>query len=269
MSNFKIKAKRLLIRLYTIFGLFGFDPIVFVKTLGGLWFYFHDFYEIKKQKGHDSKFTFGPIYPILGERFSKSGSMSGHYFHQDLFVARKIFINNPTRHLDIGSSQESFVAHVAVFRKIEIFDIREQTSKVKNILFRKVDLMQLPKDMINACDSISSLHAIEHFGLGRYSDPIDYNGYLKAIANITKILQIGGKFYFSVPIGNQRIEFNAHRVFSVQFLLDLFNDDFTLNSFSFVDDKGDFFENAELTQIKILSNYGCHFGCGIFELTKK
>ena len=255
-------------RIYAFLRLFGFDPMIFIKSFCGLRFYFRDFYVIKKQKGRDSKFYFGRNYSILGERFSESGTMSGHYFHQDLFVASKIFMNNPTRHLDIGSRIDGFVAHVAVFRKIEIIDIREQTSKVNNIVFRKADLMQLPSDMIDAYVSISSLHAIEHFGLGRYGDPVDYDGYLKAITNITKILKTAGKFYFSVPIGKQRIEFNAHRIFSVKYLLELFNDDFILNSFSFVDDKGDFFENVELTQIEIDRNYGCHYGCGIFELTK-
>jgi hypothetical protein len=38
--------------------------------------------------------------------------------------------------------------------------------------------MKLHEDMINCCDSISSLHAIEHFGLGRYGDTIDVNGHL-------------------------------------------------------------------------------------------
>jgi SAM-dependent methyltransferase len=266
----KKSIKRILSRIYEFFTYLGFDPRVLIRTLSGLRFYLHDYSEIKKQKGADTKFYFGHSYPILGQRFSESGTLSGDYFHQDLFVARRILLNNPKRHLDVGSRTDGFVAHVAVFREIEIVDIREQPGKVNNILFKRANLMQLPEDMINAYDSISSLHAIEHFGLGRYGDPIDYYGYLKAIHNITKILQTGGKFYFSVPIGNQRIEFNAHRVFSVQYLLDLFRNDFKLDSFSFVDDKGDFFENVELDQTGIDRNFGCNSGgCGIFELTKK
>ena len=261
--------KRTLIQLLTLFRSFGFDIVVFLTALRGIPFYLRDYFTLKKQKGSDTTFRFGQNYPILGDRFSEAGTMSGPYFHQDLFVARKIFVNNPKRHIDIGSRTDGFVAHVAVFRKIEIIDIREQTNKVTNIEFRKADLMQLPDDLMNACDSISSLHAIEHFGLGRYGDPVDYYGYSKAINNITRILQAGGTFYFSVPIGPQRIEFNAHRVFSVRYLFDLFKDNFILNSFSFVDDKGVFFENAQLTQIEIERNYGCHYGCGIFELIKK
>jgi hypothetical protein len=263
------KVRLLISRIQIILKNIRFELSVLFNSLSDLWFYNHDYAKIKKQKGLDSKFSFGDSYPILNDRFANSGIMSGHYFYQDLFVAKKIFLNNPKRHIDIGSRTDGFVAHVSVFRKIEIIDIREQPNKVSNILFRKADLMKLPDDLINACDSISSLHAIEHFGLGRYGDPIDYYGYLKAIVNITKILQTGGIFYFSVPIGEQRIEFNAHRVFSVSYLLDLFNENFTIESFSYVNDRGDFFENVELNQKEIDRNYGCNYGCGIFELIKK
>jgi SAM-dependent methyltransferase len=247
---------------------FGFDPFVCINAFRGLPFYFRDRLKLGKQKGHDKNFHFGRIFPILNERFTESGTMSGHYFHQDLYIAGRIYKNNPKRHIDIGSRTDGFVAHVAVFREIEILDIRDQKSTIKNIHFRKADLMQLPQDMLNYCDSLSALHSFEHFGLGRYGDPVDYNGHVKAIENVHKILQAGGKFYFAVPMGEQRIEFNAHRVFSVQYLLDLFKDKFSLDSFSYVDDKGDFHENVELTKAETERNFGCYFGCGIFELTK-
>ena len=231
-------------------------------------FYDDNFKELIKQKGSDISFPFGKKYPILNERFESSGILSGHYFHQDLLVARKIFENNPGNHLDIGSRTDGFVAHIAVFRKIEVMDIRELDSKVKNIEFTKADLMQLPDNMLNKYDSISTLHVIEHFGLGRYGDPIDYFGHIKAINNITKMLKTGEKLYFSTPIGPQRIEFNAHRVFSIEYLLNMFKDSYTVDSFSFVDDKGDLFENVELEKNKVVSNFDCQYGCGIFEFTK-
>ena len=188
---------------------------------------------------------------------------------QDLYVARLINIANPKKHLDIGSRTDGFVAHVASFREIELIDIRKIKSNVKNIVFRQVNLMQLPTDLVDYCDSISSLHAIEHFGLGRYGDPIDYFGYLKAINNISKILKSRGIFYFSVPIGTQRIEFNAHRVFSVEYLISILSKDFEISSFSYVDDKGDFFEDVGFANENLKSNFGCHYGCGIFTLMKK
>jgi SAM-dependent methyltransferase len=88
------------------------------------------------------------------------------------------------------------------------------------------------------------------------------------LKSIFKILKSGGRFYFSTPIGPQRIEFNAHRVFSLHYLLELFKDDYELMSFSYVDDAGDLHENQTLTDQHIKSNFNCHYGCGIFELKK-
>lgn len=129
--------------------------------------------------------------------------------------------------------------------------------------------MELPSDLIDYYDSISSLHAIEHFGLGRYGDPIDYFGHLRAISNIALMLKSGGRFYFSVPIGPQRIEFNAHRVFSIDYLIKILSQYFEITSFSYVDDRGDFFENVALENDNYKNNFGCKYGCGIFILIKK
>jgi hypothetical protein len=228
-----------------------------------------DLAELQRQRNGDRTFPLGKAMPILTDREDQGGVMSGHYFHQDLYVARKIHEANPVRHLDIGSRIDGFVAHVASFRSIEIIDIRPVSSTVKNIHFRQADLMQLPRDLIDSAESLSSLHVIEHFGLGRYGDPIDYWGFLKAINNIALILRAGGLFYFSVPIGSQRIEFNAHRVFAVNYLLEILNGTFEVQSFSYVDDAGNFHEQVELTQEGVATNFGCQFGCGIFILKKK
>lgn len=251
-----------------ILKLFGINTL-YLKSKLGLDSFYIDLEKLKKQKGSDTTFQFGEIHPVLSERYNDAGTMSGQYFHQDLYVAHRIFVNNPNRHVDIGSRIDGFVAHVAVFRPIEVLDIRKQNSKVKNISFKQADLMQLPSDMIDYSDSISSLHAIEHFGLGRYADPIDYWGHIKGIQNITEILKKGGRFYFSVPIGSQRIEFNAHRIFSIKYLLDILKDSFEVAGFSYVDDNGDFYENITLSEKSIDSNFNCNQGCGIFELIKK
>jgi SAM-dependent methyltransferase len=247
----------------------GFDARKFLFSfISPSWFY-RDLKKFKNQKGNDTTFKISNHYPIINDRKQQAGVMNGHYFHQDLYVARKIFESNPVKHLDIGSRTDGFVSHVASFRKIEIIDIRDIKSTVKNIHFRKADLMQLPEDLVDSFDSISSLHAIEHFGLGRYSDTIDYWGYLKAIENITRLLKHRGLFYFSVPIGPQRIEFNAHRVFSIDYLLSIFSKEYDLFSFSYINDIGDFYEDVKLIDQHVKNNYGCTYGCGIFILSKK
>lgn len=256
-------------KVYGTLGIIGVNIPKMICFFSNISQYKADKRELTKQAGKNNLFPYGSNKIILEDRFDESGAASGHYFHQDLVVAKKIYNNNPARHVDIGSRTDGFVAHVAIFREIEVFDIREQKSVVENIVFKKADLMQLPEDMHDYCDSISALHSIEHFGLGRYGDPIDFYGHEKAISNIAKILKKAGRFYFSVPIGPQRINFNAHRVFSVSYLVQLLEKDFEVVSFSYVNDMGDLVENAELKNPALEQNFGCNYGCGIFELLKK
>ncbi len=254
-------------RIFTL-SFFGINLKTGFDNLRGLRFFSHDLRNFKKQLGGDAQFPIGEWFPILNERYAESGTMSGHYFHQDLFIAKRIFQNKPAKHVDIGSRIDGFVAHVACFRDIEVFDIRALASKISNIKFVQADFMNLNPALINYTDSISCLHAIEHFGLGRYGDPIDAYGHVKGLNSIYEVLKKGGKFYFSTPIGQQRVEFNAHRVFSVDYLLGLFEGKYRIDSFSFVDDRGDLHGNAQLRPGEIAKNFGCSYGCGIFEMTK-
>jgi len=213
-------------------------------------------------------FEITSFYPRLNEWSEQSGLANGHYFHQDLLIAEKIHTSNPSKHVDIGSRIDGFVAHVASFREIEVFDIRELTSDHPNIIFKQFDIMNDHLELRNYYNSISSLHVMEHLGLGRYGDTIDSQGYLKGLQHIHMMLKRGGKFYFSVPIGEQRIEFNAHRVFSLRYLFELLTRDYQIDSFSYVDDDGDLHREVAMKNSDIDNNFSCHYGCGIFELTK-
>jgi SAM-dependent methyltransferase len=219
-----------------------------------------------RQSHHDFPIT--RINPYPHEKKQQSGTAKGHYFHQDLLVAQRIFESAPEKHVDVGSRVDGFVAHVAAFRPIEVLDIRPMDSKVRNIHFKQADLMSPPSAMAGYCDSLSCLHAIEHFGLGRYGDPIDFEGHIKGLNSLHTLLKPGGTLYLSCPIGPQRIEFNAHRVFAVKYLLSLLEGRFKLRNFSYVDDRGDLHENVNLMEDLLASDFGCHYGCGIFELEK-
>lgn len=256
-------------RLKSLSSLLGIEPLKFVHLVKGFPFFLRDYLELKRQaKRAQQSFHFGKFYPCINDRFKKSGVASGHYFHQDLLVASRIFVNNPEKHVDIGSRIDGFVAHVASFRKIYVFDIRPIEDNIPNIEFEQVDLMSSAFPLKDYCDSVSSLHTMEHFGLGRYGEGIDYYGHIRGLDNIYKMLKEGGKFYFSVPIGEQRIEFNAHRVFSVKYLFKLFEGKYRIDSFSYVNDEGHLVKDAPMDPHNIESNYSCNFGCGIFELTK-
>ncbi len=247
----------------------GMNPMRLFRFIRSLPWLLSDYFSLKKQLRKDSSFNISRFFLIAEDKFDNSGAASGHYFHQDLLVAQKIFKANPERHVDIWSRVDWFVAHVASYRKIDVFDIRPLDSKVDNINFIQCDLMGDCEGFYNSTDSLSCLHTIEHFGLWRYWDPIDHNWHLKGLENIYNFLKPKWLFYFSTPIGTQRIEFNAHRVFSLQYLLEKFEGRYDIKSFVFVDDSWSLHKDIRLTKELINNNCWCEFGCGIFELIKK
>jgi len=153
------------------------------------------------------------LLPCLHDWTEEGGSARGEYFWQDLYVARKIHLANPKRHVDIGSRVDGFVAHVASFREIEVFDIRHLAITIPGVVYKQCDLMNPVAGFDEYCDSLSCLHALEHFGLGRYGDPIDPKGHEAGLRNMARIVRRGGRFYLSVPLGIERVEFNGHRIF--------------------------------------------------------
>jgi hypothetical protein len=153
------------------------------------------------------------IVSVLSDYNANSGDAKGDYFHQDLLVAQFIYKNNPIKHVDIGSRIDGFVAHVASFREIEVFDLRKlPNSNHSNIKFKQADLLLMEAREIS--DSISCLHSIEHIGLGRYSDDIDPFGHLKGFEVLVQLLKDCGILYISVPIGEvNEVHFNSQRIF--------------------------------------------------------
>lgn len=200
-------------------GQFGFAPRVMWNALRELPHYISNW----RQFRHQYK---GPmrIAPCLHDRFEEGGSAKSEYFWQDLLVARWVFAAGPTKHVDIGSRVDGFVSHVASFRCIEVVDIRAIDSQVPGIVFKRADVMLTNglSDMgTDYCDSLSCLHALEHFGLGRYGDPVDPLGYQRGLSNMVALLKPGGTFYLSVPIGQQRVEFDAHWIFDPAHIVQL------------------------------------------------
>jgi Caenorhabditis protein of unknown function, DUF268 len=248
----------------------GISPRAALFSLRGLPRYLHNKRAIENQyRNSGREFPFGSLYPCLSDRFDLAGSARGHYFHQDLHVAQLIYSADPTKHVDVASRIDGFVAHVASFVPVEVVDIRPLRSSARNITFRQMDIMQKQPDMEGYCDSLSCLHALEHFGLGRYGDPVDYYGYRTAWENITRMIVPGGTFYFSVPIGPQRIEFDAHRVFALSFLMEtMISPSFEIESFAYVDDQGDMHFDEDPRSETAADAFGNRYGCGIFELRK-
>jgi SAM-dependent methyltransferase len=212
--------KKTLIKLHWLLSSqFGFDIRNLLRSLRGVPRFVSDWWKFRQ--GYSGPLT---LMPCLHDRYDEGGTTKSEYFWQDLLVARWIFAAKPQRHVDIGSRVDGFVAHVASFRDIEVFDVRPISTQMPGVVFKQADLMRTDSLLDfggEYCDSLSCLHAIEHFGLGRYGDPIDPVGHERGIANMVSLLKKGGIFYLSTPIGLERVEFNAHRVFDPRSIIKL------------------------------------------------
>lgn len=62
-------------------------------------------------------------------------------------------------------------------------------------------------------DAALSISSFEHDGLGKYGDPLDPNGDIKAMQRMKHTIKKGGILYLAVPCGKDRIDWNAHRVY--------------------------------------------------------
>lgn len=251
--------------IYHVISELGFNPlntIAFIRSVPVYTYQYINFWVKTKKLKQVPRI--GTPFPCMLDRYDSAGSLPKHYFHQDLWAARKVYQNNPEHHIDVGSRIDGFIAHILTFRDVEILDVRPMTSNISGITFRQADLIQsedLPSDI---CDSLSCLHALEHFGLGRYGDPIDPEGHIKGLQSLTKLLKPNGTLLLSVPIGLERVEFNAHRVFSVETILSLTEPDYDLISFAYIDD------HDKLHNItKQIETQNMIYGCGLFELKKK
>lgn len=188
--------------------------------------------------------------PILTEWNESSGSL-GAYFFQDQCVARWIHEAEPIRHVDVGSRIDGFIGSLSVFREVEVIDIRPQPQAVHHVKFHQLDLTQdLPATWIECTDSLSCLHTIEHFGLGRYGDTIDPQGHLKGLEQLKRMVKPGGLFYLSTPIGPQRIEFNAHRIFAPETVLSWFDEGWEMVRCAVMDDEFHLNEDAGVEGLK-------------------
>lgn len=205
---------------------FGFDPITTIKALKNLPRYILDLYRFGALEVNQKVV----LAPALGDFNENSGSAKGHYFWQDLVCAKWIYDNLPERHLDLGSRIDGFICHVLTFTEVEILDIRPLSIEIPGLRSCIIDAQAGLSTLKEKYNSVSSLHSIEHFGLGRYGDPLDKDGHLKGLINLSETLNLGGYLYVSFPIGAPRVEFNSQRVLHPLWVLEILNN-FSLEDF--------------------------------------
>lgn len=230
--------------------------------------YVEDRRRFREAQGEAGDFLWGKDYPILTEKSEASGGL-GAYPLQDLIVARWIREDAPARHFDVGSRIDGFVCNVATFREIEVIDIRPAPGAIPGVVFHQHDVMgECRPEWEAAIPSLSCLHTIEHFGLGRYGDPIDPHGHEKGLARLKAMVEPGGMFYLSTPIGTQRIEFNAHRIFAAATVLSWFGEGWEIGRVTVIRDDATIWEEPPRDEGSVAGNFGCETGVAIIAARK-
>ncbi len=142
------------------------------------------------------------------------------YLYHTAWAARQLGKYKPSQHIDVSSSL-NFVALVSAFVPIRHLDYRPPLLFLDNLECDTGDLMSLPFSD-NSVDSLSCMHVIEHVGLGRYGDPIDPLGDIKAAKELARVLSVGGRLYFAAPVGKMMVCFNGHRIYNFDSVCALF-----------------------------------------------
>ena len=199
-------------------------------------------------------------YPCLTD-WTPHTPFDTHYFYQACWAGSKLAESAPAWHVDIGSSV-MVIGVISAVAPTVFIDYRPLRVKVAGLTTVAGDLLALPFAS-GSIRSLSCLHVIEHIGLGRYGDPLDPHGSVRAAHELMRVLAPGGHLLLSTPVGRERVQFNAHRVFAPATLLSMFEESELLD-FAMVDDGGGFCTHVDPSQAS-----GCEYACGMFEFVRK
>jgi hypothetical protein len=226
------------------------------------WLNFRSFKKMALETDKRFPISWSERYPCLNDVIG-TFSFDRHYVYHCAWAARGLAKTKPGLHIDIGS-HVYFNALISAFIPIKFYEYRAVDLNLSNLEIGKADLLALPFEDASI-RSLSCMHVVEHIGLGRYGEPFDPKGDLKAMAELQRVLAKEGDLFFVVPVGKPKVIFNAHRIYSYDMILDYFKD-LRLVSFSLIPDsaeEGGIIENAT----KGLADKQV-YGCGCFWFKK-
>lgn len=147
------------------------------------------------------------------------------YWAHCSWAARKLAEYKPIRHVDFGS-YAYFAGIASAFVDDFVFaDIRGLPQCGLTGLTCWISDMTCMKHFPdNSEESLSSLHVIEHLGLGRYGDRLNPVGDKWAANELSRILAPGGHLIVVLPMNEKpAVCFNAHRFYSLAQVRALFS----------------------------------------------
>lgn len=186
-----------------------------------------------------------------------------HYVYHTAWMARKLQEANPKEHHDF-SSYLYFSTICSAFVPITFYDYRPAAVKLNGLSTRHEDLTCLTLSS-NSLTSISCMHVLEHIGLGRYGDPLDIDGDLKACRELVRVLSNSGDLYIVLPVGKPRIQFNAHRIYSFNQVVRTMFADLYLVDWALILEHGNM---GLISRAEESAFDGERYGCGCFHFRK-
>ncbi|GJP43375.1 hypothetical protein CLOM_g2848 [Closterium sp. NIES-68] len=151
---------------------------------------------------------------VARSRNLSSGQLSGYDDSSSLFFF-EAFDRYPIRGksiLVIGS-QTPWVEAICIAAEagsITTVDFNPPVVSHPRIKSISIDQLDATDDVY---DVIVSFSSIEHDGLGRYGDPMNPTGDLQRMKKLQGLVKPEGLFYLGVPVGNDTLAFNGHRVY--------------------------------------------------------
>ncbi len=227
------------------------DPLRFLNAMRGMNWYIGDWRRYAALPGAEP-IRLWDTQPWLHDR-TKTTAIDTHYFWMSGWAARRILVEKPGFHVDIGS-HNLFVNLLSATIPIVFLDYRPLDVRLAGLDCLSGSILALPfaNDSLH---SLSCLHVAEHIGLGRYGDTLDPLGTRKAAAELQSVLAPGGNLFFALPVGKPRMCFNAHRIHSPETICAYFSG-LELVEFSGVHDNGHFVERVRLSEFAS-DNYAC------------
>jgi SAM-dependent methyltransferase len=217
------------------------------EKLDYFWKSFLDFLELKEKDadGYKNYFNIQQIEKNLHDQIGVELPLDLVYMYQDYMASSSVLryanlFRQTTQRipnlLDIGSRFETalYFSHVA---NVTYLEPREATLPLDDGSGGRKTLKHIPAFGIlkgegqdipaddESYELVVSLHALEHFGLGRYGDTIDYYGDQKALKEYYRVLKKNGKLLLSIPCGFENvIRFNKERIYHPSVIDEMVND---------------------------------------------
>lgn len=204
--------------------------------------------------------TMKDAYPCLRDRLPTT-PFDPHYLYQAVWATEQVVQSGANFHVDVGSDIR-FAALLASHLSVTFIDIRPLTVDISNFSSLAGNLISLPLADASVM-SLSCLHVIEHVGLGRYGDSLDPTGTRQSCVELQRVIAPGGNLFLSTPVGQPRVQFNAHRIHTPAQILSMMPE-LKLVQFAGVDDFGNLVRNADLSQFAKST-----YACGLFWLRKE